>query len=118
MNKITKFLYFLHFSESLSLFYYNKTEQDIWCREQLESIAEKHSQFQFKCILSDVEKTANWDGLRGRVTRDQIISLADANSKGHVTFIGVCGPPQFNRQIVEWLKETGFPDADRHIFQG
>lgn len=66
--------------------------------------------------LSDAD--ASWDGERGRITRDQIVALTDPHSRDHVTFIGVCGPPAFNRLIVELLKAVDFPAAGQHVFQG
>lgn len=102
--------------ESLNLHYFNKTEKDIWCRTHLDAIAEKETRLHVKYILSDAEDS--WDGDRGRITRDQIVAITDPHSKDHATFIGVCGPPAFNRQIVEFLKAVGFPTASQHIFQG
>lgn len=82
----------------------------------MDEISESETRFQIKYILSDGD--ADWEGDRGRITRDQIVALTDAQSKDHATFIGVCGPPAFNRQIVEFLKAVGFPAASQHVFQG
>lgn len=76
----------------------------------------KDRRLQIKYILSDAEKS--WDGGRGRVTRDLIAALADPCAKDNVNFMGVCGPPAFNRQIVEFIKNVGFPATSQHIFQG
>lgn len=97
----------------MSLLYFNKTEADIWCRPKLDAIAQAESRVQIKYILSDAD--ISWEGERGRVTRDQIVAL---QSKDHVTYIGVCGPPAFNRSVVEFLKAVGFPATSQHIFQG
>lgn len=69
-----------------------------------------------KYVLTDAD--SSWDGERGRITRDQIVALTEPQSKDHVSFIGVCGPPAFNRQVVEYLTATDFPANAQHIFQG
>lgn len=100
----------------MRLYFYNKTERDIWCRTKLDALCQRDTRFQMQYILSEANE--DWDGERGRVSRDLITTLTDPCSRDTVTFIGVCGPPTFNRQIVELLKDVGFPAVNQHIFQG
>lgn len=59
-----------------------------------------------------------WSGKRGRVTEELVASITQQASENYATFIGVCGPPAFNYQIVEYLSSVGLPASAYHIFQG
>lgn len=100
----------------MGLYFFNKKERDIWCKDDLQEICQRDKRFQLQNILSDADDS--WEGGRGRVSRDLITAVANPFTKEHATFIGVCGPPTFNRQVVEFFKEVDFPANSLHIFQG
>lgn len=79
-------------------------------------MARSESKFQVIHTLSEADK--GWDGARGRVSRELIAAIAGPCGEDAVTFIAVCGPPAFNRQIAEYTSDVGFPATSQHIFQG
>ncbi|XP_055706655.1 cytochrome b5 reductase 4 isoform X2 [Phlebotomus papatasi] len=102
--------------ELLKLVYFNRKEEDIWCRRKLEAIAQKDTRLSVAHILSEPEDT--WDGARGRISEEIAMDLASRTSPNSITFCCVCGPPAFNDATVTLLTSSGFPNGDIHVFQG
>ncbi|XP_059608647.1 cytochrome b5 reductase 4 isoform X2 [Phlebotomus argentipes] len=102
--------------ELLKLLYFNKREEDIWCREKLTTIAEKDKRLSVRHVLSDAD--ASWSGDRGRISEDIAMDLVSRTSPNSITFCCVCGPPGFNDAAAALLANAGFPAADLHVFQG
>uniref|UniRef100_A0A1B0CV03 Cytochrome b5 reductase 4 n=1 Tax=Lutzomyia longipalpis TaxID=7200 RepID=A0A1B0CV03_LUTLO len=103
--------------ELLKLLYFNRTEEDIWCRGKLEAIANKDTRFSVRHILSEPKGT--WGGERGRISDEIATDLASRTSPtSAITFCCVCGPPPFNDAAITHLAGAGFTSDDVHVFQG
>ncbi|GAB0099579.1 Cytochrome b5 reductase 4 [Sergentomyia squamirostris] len=102
--------------ELLKLVYFNRTEEDIWCRQKLHEIAEKDTRLEVKHVLSEANDT--WTGERGRISEEIATDLASRATLSSISFCCICGPPPFNDATLTLLTAAGFPDTDLHVFQG
>ncbi|XP_055372602.1 cytochrome b5 reductase 4 [Condylostylus longicornis] len=102
--------------EHIELFIFNKTQKDIWCKEQLETIASQDERINIRYILSDSDN--NWNGEKGRISEDLIAILNDNTKNSFVTFCCICGPRPFNDLALKFLTTVGFSTEQLHFFQG
>lgn len=100
--------FFFCFSESLDLYYFNKTESDIWLRENFHIFKQRDKRFSVTHILSEAD--SSWTGEKGKVSKELVKQIAEV-----VTFIFVCGPPIFNDITAEYI---GKHQVESHFFQG
>lgn len=70
--------------DSVSLFYFNKTESDIWLRKFIEK-AEKDKRFTVKHILSEPDDT--WIGEKGRITKKLCNEISGKSPYVFVSFL-------------------------------
>ncbi len=80
-----------------SLFFYHKTEKDIIYKEELERLKEKG----IDVNISLTRVSNGWHGLKGRINKDHLRSVLEANNN-HLFYI--CGPLNFiigARNILE-----------------
>ncbi|CAO1412687.1 unnamed protein product [Diamesa tonsa] len=98
--------------EQISLYYFNKTKEDIWFHDQFKSMEDRDARFKVTNILS--EPASDWDGIHGRINKDIVNRISELSS-----LVLVCGPTIFNSVTEELLKANGkIQSEDVHIFKG
>jgi len=98
------------------LLFFNKTENDILCRDELETLAEKHP-FVVHHILSRPD--SQWCGETGHIQLDLLRRLVPSPSKtedSSQTLICICGPTPFTNSTVDLLNQYGYKQNNYHIF--
>ena len=106
-----------HISETETTFMnFNKTENDIIWRAELERFAVKNSWLRIQNIFSE-QKTANQ--LHGRIRREILQPYIQPVEAKRRPLACICGPTPFVKEAERLLKEYfGFSDSELHIFQG
>ncbi|TNN02072.1 cytochrome b5 reductase 4 [Takifugu flavidus] len=98
-----------------TLLFFNRREEDILWRGELEQLAADNKRFQVEHILS--EPSGGWGGRTGRVDagllRDFLVT-----PEGSRSFACVCGPSAFTDLTVRLLKQHGLRPEELHAFQG
>lgn len=101
--------------------FFNKTEEDLLFRNQLEALKKDDNRFDVEYVLS--EPNAKWNGKTGRI-RSELLS--DAISK-HINgtiytkddiYVTVCGTTAFTNVSQSLLKELDIKDDQMHLFVG
>ncbi|XP_061770946.1 cytochrome b5 reductase 4 isoform X2 [Nerophis ophidion] len=97
------------------LLFFNRREEDILWRRELDELAAKDERFQVEHILS--EPCDSWAGRKGRVDEAVINDCLDRPA-GSKCYVCVCGPTAFTELTVGLVKQQGFMEEELHIFQG
>jgi len=101
----------------LRLLFFNKTEKDIFWRDDLDNIQEKYSNFTVTYILSEGDNS--WEGHRGRINKDllerEVFSSVDKSEDK--VLVCACGPTAFTKEAVRLTKEFGVEDESIHAFE-
>lgn len=97
------------------LLFFNKREEDILWRSQLDDLAADEQRFQVEYILS--EPSDSWTGRKGRVDETMLNELL-IRPDGSKSYVCVCGPSAFTEQTIGLLKQLGFSEEECHAFQG
>lgn len=92
----------------MHLYYFNKTEDDIWCRDVLEDLSKKDQRFKVKHILSEPNK--NWNGETGRISEKFIAEIMNL-----AFFALVCGNIGFNMEALRILRVS---NIETFCFEG
>ncbi|XP_062427029.1 cytochrome b5 reductase 4 isoform X2 [Rhea pennata] len=96
------------------LIFFNKTEDDILWRNQLEQLALKDERFEVQFILS--EPTKDWVGKQGRISSSLLSAVMKRSRKDSKVLICICGPTPFTEQGVQCLKDFGYSQEEIHAF--
>ena len=57
-----------------------------------------------------------WDGETGRISEEILRKYVDGDNK---TWVGLCGPPGFNREAVRLLRDVSQLETEHiHVFEG
>ncbi|XP_055317973.1 cytochrome b5 reductase 4 isoform X2 [Sitodiplosis mosellana] len=104
--------------ESINMLYFNKTAEDIWCRSNLDSLADKNNRFHMRYILSEPKNAEDWHGEIGRMTDEIAQSLFKSDSKFYSEYCLVCGPQPFNELCTKTLGLAGYDENRMHYFRG
>ncbi|NXL27199.1 NB5R4 reductase, partial [Glaucidium brasilianum] len=83
----------------VKLIFFNKTEDDILWRNQLEQLALKDERFEVQFILS--QPTKDWVGKQGKISLSLLSESVKRSKKDSKVFICVCGPTPFTEQGVQ-----------------
>ncbi|NXE51981.1 NB5R4 reductase, partial [Casuarius casuarius] len=81
------------------LIFFNKTEDDILWRNQLEQLALKDERFEVQFVLS--EPTRDWVGKQGRISSSLLSGFLKRSRKDSKVLICICGPTPFTEQGVQ-----------------
>ncbi|KAH8253146.1 hypothetical protein KR032_003723 [Drosophila birchii] len=98
--------------ESLRLFYFNKTADDIWLKAKLEEIHSKDERFSCTHLLSQAEDKPE------RISMELLSSLFREKQPDRCTYVAICGPSGFNTAAVDILTQLGVKPTQMHIFRG
>ncbi|CAN9514186.1 unnamed protein product [Ophioblennius macclurei] len=97
------------------LLFFNRQEDDILWRCQLDQLAADHESFQVEHVLS--EPSESWSGRKGRVDESMLRDFL-VRPDGARSFVCVCGPDAFTQLTVGLLQQLGFGEEEVHAFQG
>ncbi|NXF75446.1 NB5R4 reductase, partial [Sclerurus mexicanus] len=100
---------------TVKLIFFNKTEDDILWRNQLEQLALKDERFEVQFILS--QPTKDWVGRQGKISSSLLSEFVKRRSrKDSKVLVCICGPTPFTEQGVQYLKDLGYSQEEIHAF--
>ncbi|KAJ8950590.1 hypothetical protein NQ314_007815, partial [Rhamnusium bicolor] len=105
----------------IRLLFFNKTEQDIPFKDQLENLERRYSKLRINHILSESDE--NWTGLTGHINKEMIDNAIQEHIRdtgytiAHI-FCFVCGPNPFVALSIKELQQLGVTDNQIYSFQG
>ncbi|XP_053795750.1 cytochrome b5 reductase 4 isoform X1 [Vidua chalybeata] len=99
---------------TVKLIFFNKTEDDILWRNQLEQLALKDDRFQVQFILSQPSK--DWVGKQGKISSSLLSEFVKRSRRDSKVLICICGPAPFTEQGVQFLKDLGYSQEEIHAF--
>ncbi|XP_061571294.1 cytochrome b5 reductase 4 isoform X2 [Cololabis saira] len=97
------------------LLFFNRGEEDILWRQQLDQLAADNERFQVDYVLSS--PSASWPGSKGRVDEAQLEQFL-VRPDGSKCYVCVCGPTPFTELTTRLLQQLGVADQELHAFQG
>ncbi|NXJ47011.1 NB5R4 reductase, partial [Spizaetus tyrannus] len=84
---------------TVRLIFFNKTEDDILWRNQLDQLALKDERFEVQFILS--QPTKDWVGKQGKISSSLLSEFVKRSRKDSKVLICICGPTPFTEQGVQ-----------------
>ncbi|NXX86915.1 NB5R4 reductase, partial [Urocolius indicus] len=84
---------------TMKLIFFNKTEDDILWRNQLEQLALKDERFEVHFVLSRPSK--DWVGKEGKISSSLLSEFVKRSRKDSKILICICGPTPFTEQGVQ-----------------
>ncbi|XP_075603728.1 cytochrome b5 reductase 4 isoform X1 [Balearica regulorum gibbericeps] len=99
---------------TVKLIFFNKTEDDILWRNQLEQLALKDERFEVQFVLS--QPTKDWAGKQGKISSSLLSEFVKRSRKESKVLICICGPTPFTEQGVQYLKDLGYSQEEIHAF--
>ncbi|NXP90175.1 NB5R4 reductase, partial [Passerina amoena] len=84
---------------TVKLIFFNKTEDDILWRNQLEQLALKDERFEVQFILSQPSK--DWVGKQGKISPSLLSEFVKRSRTDSKVLICICGPAPFTEQGVQ-----------------
>jgi len=97
----------VHYQRRVSLLFWNKTREDHFMQPELEKVFSSLEDGQLKFLTSKED---------GRLSKELVKKLVDVKSWSEQSFIGICGPPAFNRAAESMLKDLQFTGVI-HVFE-
>jgi len=97
----------VHYQRRISLLFWNKTKEDHFMQPELEKVFSS---------LEDGRLTFLTSKEDGRISKDLVGKLVDVKSWSEQSFIGICGPPAFNRAAERMLEDLVFAGVI-HVFE-
>ena len=94
-----------HLNNKITLFYSNKTPEDIAFRDELQDAARKNKNISIIETITRQEGNHDWVGAVGRIDENMIRENADV--EGAIFYI--CGPPAMVDAMVDTVKNIGIP---------
>jgi ferredoxin-NADP reductase/DMSO/TMAO reductase YedYZ heme-binding membrane subunit len=97
-------------SGDVRLIFAVRTERDIVFRDELRALEKTFPRLTVCITLTGEAGSATdpWQGKRGRITKDMLVSFAPDVARGHVY---LCGPDAMMKSTKAMLRELGVPDA-------
>uniref|UniRef100_A0A3Q1G8G9 Cytochrome b5 reductase 4 n=1 Tax=Acanthochromis polyacanthus TaxID=80966 RepID=A0A3Q1G8G9_9TELE len=97
------------------LLFFNRREEDILWRSELDELDANNERFQVEYILS--EPSENWTGRKGWVNESVLNELL-IRPEGSKCYVCACGPTAFTELTTGLLKQLNFNEEELHTFQG
>ncbi|KAG7474766.1 cytochrome b5 reductase 4 [Solea senegalensis] len=97
------------------LLFFNRREEDILWRCQLDELAANNDKFQVEYVLS--EPCESWTGRTGRIDESMLQDFLK-KPDGSKYYVCVCGPTAFTDLAIRLLKQQGISDGELHTFCG
>ncbi|XP_026362772.3 cytochrome b5 reductase 4 isoform X2 [Ursus arctos] len=98
----------------VKLMFFNKTEDDIIWRSQLEKLAFKDKRFDVEYVLS--APTSEWNGKRGHISPALLSEFLKRSLDKSKVLICICGPTPFTEQGIRLLHDLNFSKDEIHSF--
>ncbi|XP_036895189.1 cytochrome b5 reductase 4 isoform X3 [Sturnira hondurensis] len=98
------------------LMFFNKTEDDIIWRSQLEKLAYEDKRFDVEFVLS--APTSEWNGKTGYISSGLLSEFLKRSSDKSKVLICICGPMPFTEQGIRLLHDLNFSKDEVHSFTG
>ncbi|XP_065587035.1 cytochrome b5 reductase 4 isoform X1 [Cyrtonyx montezumae] len=99
---------------TVKLIFFNKKEDDILWRNQLEQLALRDERFEVQFILS--EPAEGWVGKRGKISSSLLSECMKRSKKDSKVLTCICGPTPFTEQGIQYLKDLGYSHKEMHAF--
>ncbi|KAG8124072.1 putative Cytochrome b5 reductase 4-like isoform X2 protein [Naja naja] len=96
------------------MMFFNKTEDDILWKSQLEQLALKDMRFDIQFVLSEPKK--EWPGIQGKISLSLLSEFVKRSKHESKILICICGPLPFMEQGIQLLKTLGHSGNDVHCF--
>ncbi|KAJ7341704.1 hypothetical protein JRQ81_006508 [Phrynocephalus forsythii] len=97
-----------------TLVFFNKTEEDILWRDQLEQLALSDARFDIQLVLSEPKE--GWKGHEGKISSSLLSLFVKRSIYGSKILICICGPLPFMKQGVQFLQDLGHTSEEIHCF--
>ncbi|XP_051063601.1 cytochrome b5 reductase 4 isoform X2 [Phodopus roborovskii] len=98
----------------VKLMFFNKTEDDIIWRCQLEKLAFKDKRFDIEFVLS--APSSEWNGKRGHVSPALLSEFLQRSLENSRVFLCICGPTPFTDEGIRLLHDLNFDTEEIHGF--
>ncbi|XP_040499642.1 cytochrome b5 reductase 4 isoform X3 [Ursus maritimus] len=98
----------------VKLMFFNKAEDDIIWRSQLEKLAFKDKRFDVEYVLS--APTSEWNGKRGHISPALLSEFLKRSLDKSKVLICICGPTPFTEQGIRLLHDLNFSKDEIHSF--
>lgn len=102
-------------SRKVKLIFFNKTEDDILWREQLEELSSTDRRFETQFVLS--EPSDSWTGCKGQISTSLLSESIQRSKEDSTILICICGPNGFVEQADRSLEDLGFSKKDIFVFR-
>ncbi|XP_073482988.1 cytochrome b5 reductase 4 isoform X2 [Aquarana catesbeiana] len=99
----------------VKLIFFNKTEDDILWREQLEKLSSTDRRFEIQFVLS--EPSDSWTGCKGQISTSLLSESIQRSKEDSTILICICGPNGFVEQADRSLEDLGFSKKDIFVFR-
>ncbi|XP_060092609.1 cytochrome b5 reductase 4 [Heteronotia binoei] len=97
------------------LMFFNKTEDDILWRSQLEQLAVNDERFDVQFVLSEPNK--GWTGKQGKISFPLVSQFLKRSKDNSKMLICICGPLPFMEQGIQILQDLGTSCEEIHCFR-
>ncbi|KAK8725980.1 hypothetical protein OTU49_010588, partial [Cherax quadricarinatus] len=99
------------------LILFNKTEEDIPWKEELDNLVEDHSNLlKMTHVLS--QASDSWSGWKGHIRQELLEKVLPASSPERSIYLCICGPTVFTKLGISLFSELGYSGDDFHAFLG
>nr|XP_045247127.1 cytochrome b5 reductase 4 isoform X2 [Macaca fascicularis] len=98
----------------VKLMFFNKTEDDIIWRSQLEKLAFKDKRLDVEFVLS--APISEWNGKQGHISPALLSEFLKRNLDKSKVLVCICGPVPFTEQGVRLLQDLNFSKNEIHSF--
>ncbi|XP_028731363.1 cytochrome b5 reductase 4 isoform X2 [Peromyscus leucopus] len=98
----------------VKLMFFNKTEDDIIWRCQLEKLALKDKRFDVEFVLS--APSSEWNGKQGHVSPALLSEFLQRSLENSRVFLCICGPTPFTDEGIRLLHDLNFSTDEIHGF--
>lgn len=98
----------------VKLMFFNKTEDDIIWRSQLEKLALKDKRFDVEFVLS--APPSEWSGKQGYISPALLSEFLKKSLEKSKVLICICGPTPFTEQGMKFLHDLNFSKDEIHSF--
>jgi cytochrome-b5 reductase len=113
---LTHLLKASNFRISISMFYSNKSEEDILMQSELEELQKKLPNFSITYFITRSNQLSKKSYISGRLDDKWLL----ANLPSHIvqpktdqkTFVGICGTSSFNTAMKDFIKSLNYTEAD------
>ncbi|XP_047414574.1 cytochrome b5 reductase 4 isoform X1 [Sciurus carolinensis] len=98
----------------VKLMFFNKTEDDIIWRSQLEKLAFEDKRFDVEFVLS--APSSEWNGKQGHISPALLSEFLKRSSEKSKVLLCICGPMPFTEQGIRLLHDLNFSKDEIHSF--